>query len=106
MVNIMITFALDIILGLLALPIINWFSRYREYRADAGGASLAGKGKMIAALKKLKTTYDRTLESREEANANFQAMQISSKSRIFKWLSTHPPLENRIEALEKSLTSA
>lgn len=98
-VNMMITFALDIVLGLLALPLIAWFSRYREYRADKGGADLVGKNKMIAALEMLKRSYPHLAESKSESNPNFQSMQISSKTNMMKWFSTHPPLEERILAL-------
>lgn len=102
-VNMMITFALDILFGLLALPLISWFSRYREYRADKGGADLAGKNKMIAALEMLQRSYPQLLESKAESNPNFQSMQISSKTKMMRWLSTHPPLEERIMALRNSL---
>lgn len=99
-VNFMITFALDIILGLLALPLIAWFSRYREFKADKGGAELAGKNKIIAALEMLKRSYPQLMESKAESNPNYQALQISSRSKMMKWFSTHPPLTERIQALE------
>jgi heat shock protein HtpX len=88
----------DIIFGLLAMPVVAWFSRFREYRADAGGSALAGKEKMIAALEKLKSTYEIT-EQLPAAESGMQSMQISSKSKFFKWFSTHPPLDARIDAL-------
>lgn len=100
-VNFAITMVLDIVFGLLALPIVAWFSRYREYRADAGGAELAGKNKMIAALEALKRAYPQLAESKEETNPSFQAMQISSKSSILELISTHPPLDKRITALRQ-----
>ena len=78
-VNMLIVMALDIILGFLAMPIIAWFSRYREFRADKGGADLAGREKMIAALESLKRAYPMLAESKSEAEPNFRSMQISSK---------------------------
>ncbi len=101
-VNMGLTFLFDMLFGLLALPIVAWFSRYREYRADNGGASLAGKEKMIAALESLKRAYPQLIDSKEAKNANFQAMQISSKSSMMRLLSTHPPLDERIAALRSN----
>ncbi len=98
-VNMGLTFLFDILFGLLALPIVAWFSRYREYRADTGGADLAGREKMIAALESLKRAYPQLIESKEAVKPNFQAMQISSKSSVMRLLSTHPPLDERIAAL-------
>lgn len=98
-VNTLITFGLDILFGFLAMPIVAWFSRYREYRADAGAARLAGKEKMISALEALKRAYPRLEESNTAENPSFQAMQISSKSSFLQLISTHPPLEERIAAL-------
>lgn len=98
-VNTLITIGLDILFGFLAMPIVAWFSRYREYRADAGAASLAGKEKMISALEALKRAYPQLEESTAASNQNFQSMQISSKSSFWKLISTHPPLDERIEAL-------
>jgi heat shock protein HtpX len=104
-VNMGITMVLDIVFGLLAMPIVAWFSRYREYRADKGGADLAGREKMIAALESLQRAYPRLAESKEASNPNFQAMQISSKSAVMKLFSTHPPLEERIAALKANRLS-
>lgn len=99
-VNMLIVFALDILFGLLAMPIVAWFSRYREFKADSGGASLAGKEKMISALQSLQLAYPQLVEARSEANPNFQSMQISSKGSVMKLFSSHPPLEERIQALK------
>lgn len=97
--NALIVFALDIVFGILAMPIVAWFSRYREFRADNGGAMLAGKETMIAALESLQRAYPQMVEVKSEANPNFQSMQISSKESVMKLFSTHPPLEERIKAL-------
>lgn len=102
-VNMLIVMALDIVLGFLAMPIVAWFSRYREYRADKGGADLAGREKMIAALESLKRAYPQLAESKSEAEPNFRAMQISSKEGFMALISTHPPLDARIAALRKGL---
>lgn len=101
-VTMALTMVFDILFGFLALPIVAWFSRYREYRADEGGAVLASKEKMVAALECLQRMYPRMekVQAEEGINANFQAMQISSKVRILELISTHPPLEKRIAALK------
>ncbi len=93
---------LEIFLGILASPIIAWFSRHREFHADRGGADLAGKEKMLAALNALKRTYEQMEMNREEINPSFRSMQISSKAAYIKLFSTHPPLEERIRALQGS----
>ena len=56
MLSFVVTIVLDIVLGVLGMMIVAWFSRAREFRADAGGASLAGRGNMIAALRRLQNT--------------------------------------------------
>ncbi|SDX26037.1 protease HtpX [Lysobacter enzymogenes] len=89
-------FALDIVFGLLASMIAMAFSRYREFRADAGGARLAGREKMIAALKRLSLTYgESTLPNQ------VQAFGISGAvgHGMGKLMRSHPPLEERIQAL-------
>jgi heat shock protein HtpX len=101
-VQMMLVFVLDIVFGLLAAPIVAWFSRYREYRADRGGADLAGKEKMIAALNALSRSYPQLAEAKIENNSNFKSMQISSKDGIMRLFSTHPPLAERIAVLQKN----
>ena len=89
------------IIGIGAVIVSGFHSRRREFAADADGARLAGKEKMRKALQKLASQYER-LESNKDANqAAFQAMQISSKNSLLALLSTHPPLEKRIAALDK-----
>lgn len=86
----------DLVLGILASIIVMWFSRQREFRADAGGAGLAGRGSMIAALKRLGSLQPGPLPDR------MAAMGISG-SRPHGWrrlFMTHPPLTERIAALE------
>jgi len=101
-VNMLLVFALDIFFGILAMPIVAWFSRYREYRADSGGAQLAGRDKMISALQSLQMAYPQLAEARQEVNPNFRSMQISSKEGMMRLFSTHPPLADRIEKLKQS----
>lgn len=93
------TIVFQIIFGMLASIIVMWFSRQREYRADAGGASLAGKQKMIAALERLQRGHE---ESR--LDGQLTAFGISGKQKQSELFMTHPPLEKRIEALRNSVT--
>jgi heat shock protein HtpX len=83
---------LDIVFGILATMIVAWFSRQREFRADAGGAALEGKGAMIAALERLKANHESTLPK------EIAAFGISG--HIGKLLASHPPLAERIAALQ------
>lgn len=94
-------FVFEMIFGLLGSILAAAFSRYREFRADAGGARLAGKDRMISALEALTRTYD-DLGKGESA---MQSLQISSKSKLVMLLSTHPPLESRIKALKRAVIS-
>ena len=89
-------FALDIIFGMIASIITGYFSRQREFRADAGSARLVGRDKMISALEALQMDY-RSVEKVE--TTPLAALQISNKRKILALLSTHPPLEKRIAAL-------
>ena len=86
--------AAQIVLGILASMIVMWFSRQREFRADAGGANLAGRQKMIAALERLKVNHEQAAMPQ-----NMAAMAISSQGGFSRLFMTHPPLEERIEAL-------
>ena len=92
----------EIVLGILASTIVMWFSRQREYRADIGGAELAGTHKMIAALKRLQSNQ----ASSSELPDQLTAFGISGirKSKLGALFLSHPPLEQRIQALELSLS--
>lgn len=84
----------ELVLGILASIIVMWFSRQREFRADAGAARLVGSGKMIAALQRLAGTSDQPLPDQ------LHAFGISGgRAGISALFMTHPPLEKRIEAL-------
>jgi heat shock protein HtpX len=87
----------QILLGILASMIAMWFSRRREFRADAGGASLAGNGKMIAALQGLQRQ-----SSQEDLPEQLAAFGISGKTKsgLAALFLSHPPLEQRIAALQ------
>lgn len=89
----------EIVLGILAAIIAKWFSRRREYRADIGGAKLAGKGNMIAALRRLQMAHERTNLPGELAAFGILG---EMKGGLQKLLMSHPPLEQRIAALENS----
>jgi len=86
--------AAQLVLGVLASIIVMWFSRQREFRADAGGASLAGRNKMIAALERLKMNHEQTVLPEKMA-----AFGISGGKGMMQLFMTHPPLEERIAAL-------
>ena len=87
----------ELVLGILASMIVMWFSRQREFRADAGGASLAGKGKMIHALQALQRTYDQPHLPDQMAAFGISGKRDGGLRRLFM---THPPLEERIARLQ------
>jgi heat shock protein HtpX len=84
----------QLVFGLLASPIVFWFSRQREYRADAGAARLVGARPMIAALERLRTASPDSLPS------EMRAFGITG-NRVSRWFSTHPSLDSRIAALQR-----
>ena len=86
----------DLVLGILASLIVMWFSRQREFRADAGGASLAGRGAMIAALERLSALQPASLPDKMTA-FGIAGGGASGLKRLFM---THPPLTKRIAALK------
>lgn len=92
-----VTIVAEIVLGFLASMIVMWFSRYREYRADAAGASLTTSNDMIAALKRLRVEQGMPSELPGELTA-FGIRP--GKSSLGQLLSSHPPLEDRIRALQ------
>jgi len=85
----------DILLTILGSIVVAAFSRWREYRADAGGARLAGRDKMIAALKRL----ERGVNLQDDRAPAMAAYKISSRDGWLALFSSHPPLEKRIERL-------
>jgi heat shock protein HtpX len=91
----MVTMFLEIVLGVLGMLVVAAFSRYREFRADNGGARYAGKHDMIAALERL-ASHTRIYDKQPA----LAAFKISGGPAA--WFSTHPPLAKRIEALRKA----
>ena len=88
----LVSMVLEMVFGVLASIIAMWFSRYREFRADAGSASLVGKEKMIMALQRLQQLHEP-----QNLEGSLNAFMINGKrSELFM---SHPPLEKRIEAL-------
>jgi len=96
-----VQFVLEIAFMFLGSMVVAWFSRYREYRADSGGARLAGRDNMIKALEALKKTFEVVDPS---AQPSIQALKISNRaSRLTRLFSTHPPLDERIERLRHAV---
>lgn len=94
MVYFAVSMVLELVFGILASIITMWFSRHREFHADAGSAKLVGREKMIAALQRLKTSYE------PQEAGSMMAFCINGKSKTFSELfMSHPPLDKRIEAL-------
>ena len=92
-----VTIIAEIILGILASMIVMWFSRYREYRADAAGAQLAGSGNMIAALQRLKVEQGLPDDLPGELTAF--GIRAGGRSGLAALFSSHPSLDDRILAL-------
>jgi heat shock protein HtpX len=97
-----VTILFEIVFGILGMLVVSAFSRSREFRADKGSAALAGKSNMIAALEALARMQG--IDPRGEQPASIQAFKISSgKPAGWKMMfSTHPPLEERIKALQSA----
>jgi heat shock protein HtpX len=98
---IMTTIVAEIVLGILASAIVMWFSRRREFRADAAGAQLAGRHKMIAALERLKRAQD--LPSTMPATLTAFGISSGAAQGLRALFRSHPSLDDRIAAL-KNLT--
>jgi heat shock protein HtpX len=100
-ISFVVMIVLQIVFGIIGMIVVAWFSRAREYRADAGGAALAGKGNMIAALRRL-------MDARQLVDNSEPALATLKINGMRSWLalaSTHPPLEARIRALETGAQS-
>ena len=89
-----VVFVLEITFGLIANMIAAWFSRQREFRADAGGAALAGRGNMVAALQRLGALHEPSQLPEQMA-----AFGITGAGGLKALFSTHPPIETRIARL-------
>ncbi len=92
-------FFFEVVFMVLGSIVVAWFSRFREFRADRGGADLAGKDKMIAALESLKKMQQ--LHDPQTDKPSFQAMKISTKGKggFMMLFASHPPLDDRIQRL-------
>ncbi len=88
--------AAQVVLGILASMLVMWFSRYREFKADAGGANLAGREKMISALRALQRGHEA-----EGLPGQLAAFGINGGG-VSKLFMSHPPLEERIAALQNN----
>ncbi len=89
----------EMVIGILASLIVFWFSRRREFRADSGGARLAGRERMIGALERLRPSY-----GREALPDQLAAFGISGGTRrgLARLFTTHPPIEERIARLQRA----
>jgi heat shock protein HtpX len=92
----LIVMLLQFVFGLLATMIVMWFSRWREFRADAGGARLGSRGGMISALQTLSGNHEADLPKQ------FVAFGISGGSAVGRLFMSHPPIEERIAALRSA----
>jgi heat shock protein HtpX len=88
----------EILFSILGAIVVAAFSRWREYRADAGGARLAGREKMVHALQSLKNT----VAVADDRQAAVASLKINGRSGLMALLSSHPDLDTRIAALKKS----
>jgi heat shock protein HtpX len=93
----MVVFLLEIVLGILGSLITAWFSRQREFRADRGGAALAGRDRMLNALRRLAANS----EAVDTSHQALATLKINGARGWMVFFSTHPPLEVRIAALER-----
>ena len=92
-----VSLVLDIALGILGMMVVAWFSRAREYRADAGAAVLSSRGNMIAALQRLAQNKGLV----DDSQPAYATMKINGGRGFMSLISTHPPLESRIAALQQ-----
>jgi heat shock protein HtpX len=93
-----VVIVLQIALGILGSIVTAWFSRQREFRADAGAATLAGRDRMVAALRRLAANHE-MVDTQHQALAT---MKINGTGRWMVFFSTHPPIEARIAALQRA----
>lgn len=95
----MVSIVLDILLTVLGSIVVAAFSRWREFRADAGGAQLAGRAKMVSALQRLQTFMD-TTDIEDNRGDAINTLKISHRSKWLGLFATHPPLRDRISRLQ------
>lgn len=108
MVQMIAVIVLEIALSFLGMIVVAYFSRWREFRADSGGAQLAGKERMIAALQGLQRVYAPSMAAAAATGANsgtnqaaYDTLKISGKSSgLMQLFATHPSLDKRIARLQ------
>ncbi len=100
----------SLFVSLLYIPasmIVCFFSRWREYRADHGGASLAGRAKMIAALQSLAQISQHGVPQQEKQKSQYNYLKINSTKQQVSWwirlFATHPPIQSRIKRLQRTI---
>jgi len=106
MMEFLLVIVFQIVFSLLGSLVVCWFSRQREFRADAGGARLAGRENMINALQALGHLYDPQLAAAESSRSQtFQSLKISGQAGgLMALLATHPPITQRIARLEQGVS--
>ncbi|AFU98645.1 protease HtpX [Simiduia agarivorans] len=97
-----VTFIAEMVLGILASIIVMKFSRWREFRADAAGATLASRQGMIGALARLKAEQDARIQSSMPDSLYAFGISSGAKQSLAALFSSHPPLEDRIRALQSA----
>ncbi|MBX7230566.1 MAG: protease HtpX [Bdellovibrionales bacterium] len=104
MVRFISTIVFEVLLSFLGMFVVAYFSRYREYRADAGGAKFAGRQNMISALQGLQGLQMNSGPQMVLDNTDMNAFKISGRKKggLLALLSTHPALEDRIASLQKA----
>ncbi len=96
------TFVFEIIFGIAASIVVAWFSRMREYRADEAGAALASKAAMISALQRLKLDHEAQLQTQMPDSIYAFGINGGFKKHLTSLMASHPPLDDRIRALQNS----
>lgn len=98
----MIVMLLEVVFGILASMIVFWFSRWREFRADAAGAQLAGREEMIGALQKLQAEVQAHVPNQMPDTLTAFGISSGWKQHAMRLFMTHPPLQERIDALRNA----
>jgi heat shock protein HtpX len=99
----MIVMVLQVVLGIFASMIVMWFSRWREFRADAAGAHLAGRGAMISALQRLQEETQAHVPNQMPDTLTAFGISSGWKQHATRLFMSHPPLTERIEALRRGV---
>lgn len=103
MAHILVVWVMEFVFMLLGSIVVMWFSRWREFRADAGGARLAGRESMVSALRSLQTVTSRALQP-DTGDDALASLKISGRPKggVARLFMSHPPLEERIARLEQA----